>query len=255
MIRFVSDLHQPRTGYKLPVMEGEDSLTLVVAGDIDDGHDGLSFVEDCCARHKHVVLVLGNHEFHLSEYHETQEFWTAAASRIDNLHVLNPGMVELEGIVFIGATLWTDVNKNDWFSKQRIKNMKDFDGYITVRNKWNGEKRLFNPNDCLSIHEAELHFIKQNLLGCKGKKIVVVSHFAPLPACSAPAFKRDPYYPFFFSDLESVFRDYEFTAWIHGHLHSTVALKDIYGKDVHCNPKGNSNYANETFDPFKTLTL
>lgn len=231
-------------------------MTLIVAGDIDDGKGGSTFIEDCCKRHKYVIVILGNHDYYHEEYHDVREYWRNIADSISNLYFLDPGVVELDGITFIGATLWTDLNKNDWFVKKRIQDgINDFRGFITVKNKWNGETRWFNPNDCVSIHDAELHFIKQTLLGCKGKKIVVISHHAPLPACSSEQFRGDPYNPYFFSNLEDVFRDYEFNIWIHGHVHSTVELKDIYGKDVLCNPKGSHKFMNGTFDPNKTFSL
>ena len=56
----------------------------------------------------HIVYVLGNHEFYGTEIEDARARLTDECAAV-GIHLLDPGMVRIEGTRFIGATLWTDL--------------------------------------------------------------------------------------------------------------------------------------------------
>ncbi|MFZ4685427.1 MAG: metallophosphoesterase [Hyphomonadaceae bacterium] len=106
----LSDLHIESCRWKLPDPRPEYDV-LIAAGDIftpaSSGVDWLSRR----ARGKPVIYVPGNHEWyspnHLNNVaQETERAELLAAER--GIHWLNEGAVMIDGVRFLGATLWTD---------------------------------------------------------------------------------------------------------------------------------------------------
>ena len=106
-IQILSDLHLEHGG--VVPEHHPDADVIVLAGDLAPYTEGLV---DQLAEHwssaPHILYVLGNHEFYGTEIGETRARLAEECAGA-GIHLLDPGMVRIDGTRFIGATLWTDL--------------------------------------------------------------------------------------------------------------------------------------------------
>ena len=107
----LSDLHL-EFGRMSPVHDGEridEGVDVVVlAGDIAEGVQGIRWARETFIM-KEIVYVAGNHEYYDRHWETLQKDIRSTATRM-GVHFLDQDSVELFGVRFLGATLWTDFN-------------------------------------------------------------------------------------------------------------------------------------------------
>lgn len=114
----ISDLHLLKTepsefGSKLRIPEAD---ICVLAGDIcDDLEAGLQWVATIIATHMPVIFVPGNHDFigrsltgTVPEAQSIAAHCSGNAHGRHPIHVLDNETLVIDGVRFIGSTLWTD---------------------------------------------------------------------------------------------------------------------------------------------------
>ena len=260
-IRLMSDLHLEFGDFKVPQLDNDPETTLVLAGDIwvGDRQDFVDWIGACCQQFKYVVMVLGNHEFYGHEVFHIKRFWRKMTQAIDNLYVLDNDVAILDDVRFIGGTLWTDMNDNDYFTKAKAKEFMNDYFQIKIEDEDNhdfGFNRPLTPDDTVKFFQQTKFFIRECLLDPFEGETVVVTHHLPLYACIHPKYKDNQMNACYASNLQEIFRDFDFDLWFHGHTHETIYLKDIYGKDIWCNPRGYApNALNAKFDPELVIEL
>lgn len=85
------------------------------------------FFQDCSANFPHVIYVAGNHEHYHGDFKYSISDIKKRFAYLTNVHVLDKEVFELNDIVFVGGTLWTDMNKEDPITLHMIsKMMNDF---------------------------------------------------------------------------------------------------------------------------------
>jgi Icc-related predicted phosphoesterase len=156
-----------------------------------------------------------------------------------NVHFLENESVEVEGVVFIGATLWTDFGGGDFFKMAHArKNMSDFE----VITKPTGERLL--PEDTLELFYQSKRYIFDEIKNAGRKTTVVVTHHGISPLSIDERFKGDRLNCAFMSDLSGEILDQGPGLWVHGHTHNsfdyrigkTRVIVNPYGyKDVEVN--------------------
>jgi Icc-related predicted phosphoesterase len=189
----------------------------------------IPFFEDVCSKWKHVIYVLGNHEFYDTSIQKG--YAIASSIPIPNLYVLNNEVKVIEDVTFLGCTLWTDMNKNHSVAKSVAhKNMNDF-RYI----KYN-DKRL-TPEDTIVMHDESVAFLKKSLKEVTTNKVVVTTHHAPHYKSIDPMYHGSLINYAFYSDLENLILDNKIDFWLHGHCHSYA---DYYINNTRIinNPRG-----------------
>jgi len=227
-IRIVSDLHTEFVEYELPVAPNEKDTILVLAGDIAVGEDAYDFILAHIDRFKHIVYVLGNHEFYHNDVTSVKEFWRT--HNIQNVTVLDDSTEIIDGVRFIGGTLWTNFKENDWFSKQRAKScMPDF-RCVTYKGK------ILVPEDTVTFHNVTKCYIINELKEPFDGKTVVVTHHLPHRVCVHPKYAGDNLNPAFVSDLDEVFEE-DIALWICAHTHEVVD-EVVNETRIICNPLG-----------------
>lgn len=269
-IHIVSDLHLDM-GKIMPLpFEGGD--VLVLAGDIvearalklfsDDEYtrlDGLDYTKltnkerinkflmvECSRKYKHVIYVPGNHEYYHDTFHKTLPHMKANVPA--NFHILDQDNIVIDDVVFLCATLWTNMNKGDPLTRQALKySMNDF---MCVRRKRGEDYIKFSPADAEAIHWKTLDYFKTilTLPNFAGKKFVVVSHHAPTRLSIAAQYASDFLMNGgFYSELSEFILDHpQINLWIHGHTHT--AFDYMMGDTrVVCNPRG---YKSQSFDEY-----
>jgi len=247
-LRIVSDIHLEFEGYTIDKAPDDKETILILAGDIGVGTtDPECFILGCLTQFKHVVYVLGNHEFYHHEVEKVREFWKDHG--LANLTVLDDTEAFIDGVRFIGGTLWTDFNKNDWFTKQRAKScMPDF---RCVKY----EKVRMLTDNTVTMHNITKNFIMNKLMDGYDGKTVVVTHHMPHNVCVHEKYKGDSLNGAFVTDLNDLF-EYDMDLWVHGHTHEIVD-EVVNNTRIVCNPLGYPGHekGRNDFDPLMTVEI
>ena len=249
-IRLLSDLHTEfRLPYKThPMSEylGED--VLVLAGDIASGSTNTVNV----IRHfkdlgfPHIVYVPGNHEYYGTDFDDFNHKMMQKCAQLDGVHFLNPGSVEIDGVLFVGATLWTNFGDNPLSQSAAKRGINDF---RVIKG--------FDVNRCAQTYYQHLDHIKYKYENRGDRKVVVVSHFLPARECIAPRFRGGNLLnDYFANDLGDYIATMSSTTWLFGHTHDATDIV-LGGTRVVANPHGYYSAMNDGvgFDPHKTIVV
>ena len=228
-IHVLSDLHIEFADFKLPETDAD---VIVLAGDIGVGLGGLYWIH-AQRRDKPIIYVPGNHEYYTHDINLTSIIREMAA---DNVHVLNNDQVIIDGVRFLGATLWTDFallgESDKYFAVHNAKdNMSDF--YLIQ----DGEK-AFTPLSSIALHNESREWLDIMMAEKEGfEKTVVVTHHCTSEQSCHPRFAGSILNPAFASNLEWMMGDDRADLWIHGHTHDAYDY-NVLGTRVVCNPRG-----------------
>lgn len=226
----------------------------VLAGDICAGTKAVQWAKrQSTFGGKPVVLVPGNHEFYGGERVRTLELMRehAAAS---NVHLLDRDEVVLNGVRFLGATLWTDfeldVARGTDVAQAMVdakRGLNDFGGQIRERRPGQTGPSRFTPEDAAREHALSRAWLKQRLdapvdpdQADQAMATVVVTHHGPSDRSMNAIYEGSELNPCFYSDLpESFFQTA--ALWIHGHTHSSSDYMRHRTRVV-ANPRGYTNW-------------
>ena len=249
-IRLLSDLH---TEFRLPYKtqsfaeyRGED--VLVLAGDIASGStntmDVIKFFRD--QGFPQIVYVPGNHEYYGTGFDEFNAKMENKCFEFDNVHFLNPGIVTIDGVKFVGGTLWTNFSDNPFSQSAAKRGINDF---RMIRD--------FDVNRCAKTYYQHLGYIQDQYEQRGDHKVVVITHFLPARECIAPRFRGpDLINDYFANNLGDYIANMSDTTWLFGHTHDAtdIVLGDTR---VVANPHGYYTAMNDGvgFDPFKTILV
>jgi Icc-related predicted phosphoesterase len=272
-IKLVSDLHlefsdiniQNDNDYDVLILGGD----IMIAQDLHDHHAAdfnpysngaladlsrkmqrvarfRDFFKRCSFQFPHVIYIMGNHEFYHGKFYASIDHMREECAKYPNIHMLEQDTVtiqdrnketgEVTDVVFVGGTLWTDMNKRDPLTMHAIETMMN--DFRIVRN----DKREFarmSPLDVAIRHDRTLAYIKHILSENKDKKCVVVGHHSP-SFQSAHEMYKDEYLMNggYHSELSEFILDHpQVVLWTHGHTHHPFDYK-IGETRVVCNPRG-----------------
>jgi len=266
-VNIISDLHLEFGDLYLP---GGD--VLVISGDVcesrtlrkyrydpnnllgDNGHEGkrldraARFFQEECTKYRQVVYVMGNHEHYHTKF--TKTWHEICAEMPDNVEVLEDQSLEIDGVLFMGATLWTDCNKGCPLTIQTLKNgMHD---YRAITHMKNGIYRKLQPQDTMEAHMRTKEFFSNEMEKHPDKKVVICTHHAPSFMSVDDHYKNEHYMNGgYASDLSEFILDRpQIKFWTHGHMHDTSDYM-IGECRVICNPRGYKGYEQRVneFDP------
>lgn len=172
-------------------------------------------------RDRPAIVVPGNHEFYHGEVLAVRRAGQALADQSRGIHLLDPGCIILDGVRFIGATLWSDYNLWGNAAAARLAARHGMNDHRLIRILENRRKRQFTPEHAASRHSRELAYITDLLAEPFAGATVVVSHHAPHRDSVQARFVGDPLAPAFASDLSKVVLEFQPALWIHGHDHGS----------------------------------
>lgn len=269
-LQIASDLHLDfDRAYDEEIMFGPDSLSLeptdadvlILAGDVWESkanfRTAIGWFCELLSHYPHVVYIYGNHEFYNMDINDVDQVMEQTVSEINlkghkNFHLLNNRSVKIDGYRFIGATLWTDYNRNERFMKVAESYMADH-RLIEDRTSWN-EK--FGPSTALQLHDTCKRFIQSELTDKNDPTIgrtVVVTHHLPSYQSVHPMFAGALTNPAFASQLDELVVQSDL--WIHGHTHKSCDY-ELDGCRVVCNPRGYfPQELNLQYSPALTVTV
>ncbi|MBR1237134.1 metallophosphoesterase [Bradyrhizobium sp. AUGA SZCCT0177] len=245
-IQIFSDLHIDVYPIKpITVVPGVDLV--IVAGDVCEGLlRAFEHLRRIVPMDIPIVMVPGNHEYYRRFIPDELALALAHAGAF-NLHILNGTALELSGVRFAGATLWTDYRIMGEANQARVMNacakgMNDHRLIGWQKKPW----RRFRPQEAALLHHRSKAAITETLAAPFAGPTVVVSHHAVHWDSIHPRFRSDLVTGAFVSDLSELIETYQPTLWVHGHVHNSSDY--LVGKTrVLCNPHGYGT-ENATFD-------
>lgn len=211
-------------------------------------------LEECSQKYRHVIMVMGNHEHYNFVFNNTYDHIKGQLP--DNVHLLEKESIELDGVLFLGATLWTDMNGGDDMTMFHLKQcMNDF-RIVKYRNEA-GDYYRFSPEIAYRHHKDTMAFfeiaLQNNRERAQPMPVVMVTHHAPSKLSIKPKYQHDHLMNGgYSSDLSEFILDHpEIRAWTHGHTHDTFDYA-VGDTRVLCNPRGYAGYE-ERAEEFQVL--
>jgi predicted phosphohydrolase len=246
----LSDVHLESGDFEVPRVDAD---AVIIAGDLHVGVRGLAWAAERLPDVP-ILYVLGNHEYYHESIGELGNQMRATAAEVDDrIKVLDRTEFELNGVVFLGATLWTDFG----LAGDRIEGMAQ--AWEALTDFWvirtGLDRRRLEPEDVLSIHNRDLQWLEQSLAKHVGARVVVVTHHPPsASSVPAPALLH-PWSSVYASRLDHVVESSGANLWVHGHIHAPVDYM-IGRTRVLSNPRGYANRgAHWAFRPDLTVEV
>lgn len=234
-IQVLSDLHTEFHKYKIKIDKNAD--VLVLAGDIIVADCILFLPEMLKNVNIPIIYVAGNHDFYCEDKKITKPMiehtLKSFEKEIPNFHFLNDESIVIDGIRFIGSTLWSDFNLSDnqfLFAQNVNRAIGDF--YVIT----NGDGTPFRGDDCRDLCIKSKEFILSEAKKEFDGKTVLVTHFCPHPLSIDSRYESHPLNPYFTTDFSEVFYE-NIDLVIHGHTHIRLDY-EFNGIRVVCNPRG-----------------
>jgi len=245
-IQLVSDLHLEFAD--ILIKNAGETDVLILSGDImvaskvhrPESEYGIrfrDFLKRCSFQFPHVVYVMGNHEFYDSgKFFGSIDDMRAACGIHPNIYLLESDCKQIDDVLFVGGTLWTDMNKFDPLTLHAVRDMMN--DYRAIRNDKMGYIPL-KPADTVERHRQTRDYIKLIVEENKDKKVVVVGHHSPSYQSCHEMYKHD--YVMngaYHSDLSEIMLDNtHIKLWTHGHTHHPFDY--VIGETrIVCNPRG-----------------
>jgi len=184
-----------------------------------------------------VVFTAGNHEYYGGSVQESIRDARSLRDRYPNIHWLENETVDIRGVRFVGATLWTDFRLNGGDPELAMaaaqSGMNDYKKIKFSKLPY----RKFKPIHAYRKHHESRAFLKSTLENATAWYTVVLTHHAPSPRSIPAEFRGDPLSACYATNLEDLIVDGQPALWVHGHVHKRVDYR-VGGTRVLANPRG-----------------
>jgi len=245
-VHILSDVHLSCGPLDMPA---NDADAVIAAGDIARPKEAVAWL---LGLRKPVLYVPGNHEFYGGSIAGTR----AELKRLcagTNILLLDNDEGVLNGVRFIGSTLWTDFmlcgdgEPRLAAMREAVEFMNDF----RVIRYGAMDERVFTPADSTALHRTNVHWLERKLAEPYAGLTVVITHHAPSPKSIHPKYADSLLNACFASDADRLVEGSRARLWVHGHMHDSFDY--VLGETrVVCNPRGyarNGVNENARFDP------
>lgn len=245
----LSDLHLEFAPLPPPPVEVD---VVILAGDIGKKDQGIHWARATWPDTE-IIYVAGNHEFYGAERNDVlRQLGTTAAGT--GVHFLNNDAAVIQGVRFLGCTLWTNFHLFGWEKQSECMTLGHhaLNDFRLIKE---GEG-IFTPTDSIHLNQASVKWLELNLKNIPFQgETVVVTHHCPSWESVAARYQKDLISACFASRLESLLGFSKL--WIHGHTHDSFDYT-ASGTRVICNPRGyvfNGKQENLKFNPLLTAEL
>jgi predicted phosphodiesterase len=231
-INILSDLHLGQGALPLP---DTDADVVILAGDIARPAAALAWAAGIGKR---TLYVAGNHEFYGSSLGATANALRSASAGTC-VQVLDDEAVVIDGVRFLGSTLWTDFRLlGDGEAIARAQSaaqgfMRDFSRIFVD----DAMQQPLTPQHTVQLFERHAAWLDEQLAQPHGGPTVVITHHAPSPSSVHPRFAGSPINAAFVANVEALMGADRVRLWVHGHTHDSFDYT-IKGTRVVCNPRG-----------------
>lgn len=224
-IQVLSDLHR-EWGYRkneLPFTPAGDIV--VLAGDICTSKTKELVGKEFGECKVPVLYVLGNHDYYGGNW-DAELKWAREFHK-DPIRVLENDVFRLDGVTFIGTTLWPNVSIPDEVAISRM--ISDFQV-----NRYTGGGIIggFTVGRCRDANRAAREYLEivleQERELNPDNKVVVISHFPPTLRVQEERFKGNSLTSYFYNDCDDIIHRFQPDVWIYGHTHANI--EQLMGK-------------------------
>lgn len=195
----------------------------------------LNFFDFCSKEYENVLYIPGNHEYYRGYIDKIDDIIRGSLKFLPNVHFLNNQKWQKDGITFLGATLWTDMNHGSPITEQYLMSgMNDFRLVNWKKSNYGGK---FRPYDAAKFHRRTLEYFDEASAGLDN--VVIMSHHAPSFKSVNPKYHNDTQMNYgYYSDLDEFILDRpQIKLWTHGHMHDCFDY-EIGSTRIVCNPRG-----------------
>jgi predicted phosphodiesterase len=226
-LHVLSDLHLSRGGLQVPQ---NDADVVVLAGDIARPREAIAWARSF---DKPVLYVPGNHEFYGGSIAGTVDELKRLCEGT-SIRVLDNEEAVIDGVRFLGSTLWTDFmleeEKREAAMQEATRFMRDF-------SRIQFGETTFTPEHSAALFTLHAGWLAGKLAEAHAGPTVVITHHAPSPLSIHPRFAGSLLNGCFVSDSEHLLDGERACLWIHGHTHDSFDY-ERNGTRVVCNPRG-----------------
>ncbi len=223
-IYLCSDVHLEFRGARIPEIP-PDAEVIILAGDIATGEGALRYVCEVAKAHPNaqVLFVAGNHEYYEQEFFTFQERARIVLADVDNAHFLERDRIEINGVHFLGCTLWSgfdaipeiDAARSMAYAGECISD------FFLIRYK----DQLFRPEDVRKEYLLSRAWLDDELENTQGERRIVITHFPPCMEVRHKDIPSDRLTPYFQANCRSLIVQCQPDMWVFGHNHYNHDLK------------------------------
>jgi predicted phosphodiesterase len=248
-LHVLSDLHLER-GSARPL--GVDADVVILAGDIGSGTAGVDWARGW-AEGRPVLYVAGNHEFYGHAIPELIDELRGAAAG-SSVQVLENDELIMDGVRFLGCTLWSDFDFDGVQHRDRSMRFCErvVNDYAHIR--FGPADRTLSARDTRTFHLASRRWLAARLDQPHDGPTVVVTHHAPLIGGRPDSATLRAIAGAFASDVTELMGERRVALWIYGHTHRVADL-EVRGTHVLSNPYGYPHQPAAGFDPARVVEL
>lgn len=241
----------------------EEADVIVLAGDIHEGVQAPMWARENFPD-KPIIMVAGNHEFYGRMWNRNLRKMREKADDL-GIHFLENDSVEIEGVRFLGCTLWTDfdIHGEDVRNESMATARRRMNDYARIKlDRKPGENKDWREFRTISLipalsqrrHRESVDWLQQQFDQGDPARTVVVTHHAPHPRSVPKDYEYHELTPAYASDMTRLMGNSK--VWIHGHIHENADY-EVNGTRVVANPRGYTGKIvdNPAFNPFFTVEI
>jgi len=244
-----------------PVLPDEKETILILAGDLWIGtkfiqYAGQSWIGLVAPRFKQVLIVLGNHCYwpqgDLTILHGAEK----CNNMLKDIGLYNVKVLDMDTYadgeyLFVGCTLWTDMNQTEPLAMYSMPQFMAYDGKIAYETGPNGAWSRFTSEKWVQTHYKHRDYIKHVAAQNRDKKLIVITHHLPLMHLGDPEYQGNMSNAYYMSDLSNLILDNEnIIMWFYGHTHhASDTIFPPYAESDGCRMINNCvGYASQHFE-------
>ena len=194
--------------------------TYIIAGDCCEESSSRIFITNTAKKYPNcnIIEVAGNHTYYRGNIEKVHNRKIELSNALSNYYFLENDSIVLDGIKFIGACFWTDMNNRDerviheaWSCMNDYRMIRYTENYIKL-----------TPYRTIAIHENSKKYIEQELNNSTCQTNVVITHHQPFYSKPEHCYGDDLLSYAYGSELDEWLNtidapDY----WISGHSHKS----------------------------------
>jgi predicted phosphodiesterase len=228
-LNVLSDLHLSLGALPLPE---NDADVVILAGDIARPKEAIAWAAGFA---RPVLYVPGNHEFYGGSIEGTLEA-LKALSEGTRVRVLDDEAVVIDGVRFLGTTLWTDFMLFG-AGERRAAAMREAERFMRDFSRIRSGEAPFTPESSAALFARHAAWLERALAEPHAGPTVVITHHAPSRGSIHSRFADSLLNACFVSAAERLVDGRRASLWIHGHTHDSFDYR-LNGTRVLCNPRG-----------------
>lgn len=252
-LHLISDVHLEFGSMPDDYVAPKGTDVVLLPGDIGTGIQGIKWAAEIF-RLIPTIYVAGNHEFYgdgryfSKGYRKMKE-----AAEGTSVHVLQNESVIIDGVRFVGTTLWTDMALYGDPYLAALRAVIDMNDYKLIMSEppegMNWSNRPLKPVETIQQHRMAMDFLMVELNTKHDGPTVVLTHHSPSEQSCLPEFRGYQVNELYASKLDAFVEMVDVDLWVHGHIHQSKDYM-IDGTRIAVNPRGYvGNTLNPNFDP------